>query len=205
MNESFTLEDLRAFSEIKGIVHVGGHNAEEREFYGPKLPVLWIEGHPDYAATMLENLTWEPFQVGYEALLSDVDDEEVDFWITKDEFASSMSMPKEHQNLFPNAPITDKIRLRTKRFDTLIRENGIDILKYNVLVLDVQGSELKVLQGLGEHARHFTMIVTEFSQVDLYEGGPRLGDLTDHLWLDYKLMSYDKHTAVGDALFVRRT
>jgi len=204
MNESFTLDDILNYVAIKGIVHIGGHNAEERDFYGMKLPVLWVEGHPDYATKMIENLKWEPWQVGYEALLSDVDDVEVDFWITKDEFASSMFKPKEHQDLFPHAPIVDKIRLRTKRFDTFIKENDIDINKYNVLVLDVQGAELQVLKGLGEYFQYFPVIISEFSRIDLYENGPRLSDLYEYLNIDYDMVMHDPNTAVGDAMFVRR-
>jgi FkbM family methyltransferase len=203
--ETFTFDDILTYVAIKGFVHIGGHNAEEHEKY-KNFPVLWVEGHPDYAAKLAENIAWEPYQISFEALLSDTDGEEVDFYITKDEFASSMLKPALHQELFPHAPVTDVIKLRTKRFDTLIEEQSLKRWMYNVLILDVQGAELKVLKGMGDLLQKFPVVICEYTVVELYEGSPRLDDLDEFLSSDYKRVHpTDTHELVGDAMYVRRT
>ncbi len=204
MFETFSFDDILMHVAIKGFVHIGGHNAEEHEKY-KNFPVLWVEAHPDYAAKLAKNITWEPYQVSYQALLSDTDDEEVDFYITKDEFASSMLKPALHQELFPHAPITGTIKLTTKRFDTLVKQEDIKPWLYNVLILDVQGAELKVLKGMGDLLANFPIVICEYTVVELYEGSPRLDDLDEFLGTDYKrVYPTDTHELVGDAMYVRK-
>ena len=204
MFETFTLDDILPYAEIKGFVHIGGHVAEEREQY-KQFPVIWFEAHPAYAARLAENIAWEPYQTSYQALLSDVDDVEVDFYITADEFASSMFKPAMHQDLFPHAGITEIIKLRTKRFDTLVKEEGLKPWLYNILVLDVQGAELQVLKGMGEYLTNFPVVICEYTVVELYEDNPRLDDLDEFLSSDYKRVHpTDTHLLVGDAMYVRR-
>lgn len=201
MFETFTLKQLSEFTEIKGIIHIGAHHGEEHGLYGD-LRVLWVEAHPDYAAKLEQNIAWEPYQVAYQALLSDVDDEEVDFYITADEFASSMLEPTLHQRLFAHAQLKDKIKLRTSRFDTFVAREKINVDLYNVLVLDVQGAEIKVLKGIGDLLLDkFPVIITEYAKDALYEGGATLADLD--AFLSGYTRKTETHEYIGDALYVR--
>ena len=53
-----------------------------------------------------------------------------------------------------------------RRFDSL----DIDLAPYNVLVVDVQGMELEVLEGFGTQLESFDFMNIECSRVPLYEG-----------------------------------
>lgn len=203
MFETYTLEDVSEFTEIKGFVHIGAHYGEEKERY-KNYPVLWVEGHPDYYAKLEENIAWDPYQTCYNAVLSNVDDEETFFYVTADEWASSILKPTRHEEFFPHAKTVSKFKVKTKRFDTLIAEEKLDMLKYNVLVLDIQGGEYKALEGFGDYLWNFPVIVTEFFLVDLYEDIPLLSDLCN-LLDDYDLKHPKEHfPLVGDAMFVRK-
>lgn len=194
---------------ITGIVHIGAHYAEEAaEYESCGIPALWVEAHPIYATKMLENLAQYDTQYGIEALLSDVDDEEVDFWITADEFASSMLKPAYHQIQNPHALISDKIRLKTQRFETMWWRNDLELkigdpTIYNLLVLDVQGAETKVWNGMGEFQNQFKAIISEYSTVEFYEGVPQLEDL-DRIYEGFTRVFPDESLIHGDALYIRR-
>lgn len=203
MNESFTLDYIESFTSVKGIVHIGAHEAEELLDY-EGLPTIWVEAHPVYAKRMLKRVSKYANQIGLQALLSCTDGSMVDFYITKDEVASSTFKPKIHQEIHAHAPLVDVIKLKTKRFDTLIDENSIQLDLYNLLVLDVQGGELNVLNGFGKYIHHFPVIVTEYSTDEFYENAPRLEDIESYL-SDYRRV-YPKHGKEllhGDALFLR--
>lgn len=207
MNEQFSIEDVQSYGrKITGIIHIGGHYAEEAFLYAAvDCPVVWVEGHPEYAEKMIQRLETFPGQVGYQALISDVE-EEVDFYITADEFASSMLKPKEHQIENPHAKTTGTIRLKTTTWSKFVEENAINLANYNTLVLDVQGAELKVLKSIGRDLDYFDMIATEYSTVEFYENVPRLEHLEKWLRQFNRVIPAPNSDLMkhADALFIRR-
>lgn len=195
---------------IKGIIHIGAHYAEEAQYYQNNygVPVLWFEAHPVYAQKMRANIARFNNQKGFEACLSNVDNSTVEFWITKDEYASSMLKPAFHQIQNPHALISDKIQLTTKRFDTFVKEQlkDVDMTQFNVLILDVQGSEKMVWEGIGDYQNQFDIIISEYSTVEFYENVPRLSEL-DVAYKNFKRIFPEPHAqniAIhGDALYLR--
>lgn len=212
MGEFFSLDYVQDVGgKIKGIMHIGAHHAEEADEYKNYAEkVVWFEAHPAYARQMQARLESFQNQIGFTALLSDVSGEKVDFWITADEFASSVLKPAYHQIQNPHAPITDKITLETEKFNLLwpLLEAAydVDIVDYNMLVLDTQGSELKVLKGMGDYVSAFSIIQAEYSTVEFYEDGPRLEDIDAYL-KEYgftRVFPRNGHELIhGDALYVK--
>jgi hypothetical protein len=93
---------------------------------------------------------------------------------------------------------------------TVLRKENIPLASYQALVIDTQGSELLVLQGLGELIRQFRYIRTEAADFDAYEGCCRLTDLTAYLakfGFVEKIRSNMTHRTSGgnyyDLLYVR--
>lgn len=203
MNESFDLTLVDHYTVPKGIVHIGAHHAEELSSYRG-LPTVWVEGHPEYAQVLAKKVARLPGQIAIEAVLSD-EEGEVDFFITRDEFASSLLQPQEHTSYFPHAGLKESIKVKTVRFDTMVEAHGLDMSQYNVLVLDVQGVEDKVIRGMGKYSTHFPIIITEFFLTnDMYRGNTTLGDLDLLLKDDYRRV-YPQvvNKLIGDALYVR--
>lgn len=214
MAEFFDWDYVQSFGvPVTGIIHIGAHYGEEAEEYSHVTPnVVWFEAHPEYAKKMFEHV--EKFgQHGIGAALSDVDNEMVEFYITADEVASSMLKPEVHQEMHPHAYLTgENIEVETWRFDTVwsgltvYDTNGIEVpisdQGYNALVLDTQGSEMKVLQGMGDYFQMFDIIVTEYSTVEFYSGGARLHEIEAFL-SDFTRVFPDEPSHHGDALFIR--
>jgi FkbM family methyltransferase len=203
VNEFFGLDYIETFGKITGAIHIGAHHAEERnEYKDHGIPVIWFEAHPEYAAIMQKHLRRHDNQIGIELLLSDTDGDVVDFYITNDEFASSMLKPAMHQDFHPQAQTVGVIQLETHRFDSIVDDIPADIGDYNFLVLDVQGAELKVLRGIGPHLGGFDIICSEYSTIEYYEGVPHLLDIDDYL-SDYTRVFPVDPGIHGDALYVR--
>ena len=211
--EFFDLNFVSQFGEVKSIIHIGAHHAQERieyaEFGVPS--VIWIEAHPDFAEVMKENLIPYQNQYGFDACLSSCDGEDVDFWITADEWASSLLVPYLHQTFHPEALVTGKIKLKTITFQTFWKEledenhPSLNSFEYNYLTIDTQGSELEIMRGMGDMLAYFDFVCTEYSTIEWYHNGPQLEDLTEILESFNFEMVYPKvPIAHGDALFVKK-
>jgi FkbM family methyltransferase len=209
MSEFFSYDFIKEQigKPITGIVHIGAHYAEERwEYHALEWKALWFEAHPIFAQQMKQNLTVFDDQHGYEAVLYDKDNETVDFWVTQNEVASSILKPAVIQEWFPDyAAVTAKLSLNTTRFDTFIESNKISLESYNLLSLDVQGSEDKVWKGIGKYQDQFDAIISEYSLIEYYENVPQLYDL-DKLFIGFERVFplEPPEFAHADALFIRR-
>lgn len=186
MNEFFGLELLVEHGVTpEGIIHIGAHYGQEaghyRQYVGER--VVWVEAHPDYYAKLASNQELGD-QLAIQACISNVSGEAVDFYITKDEYASSLLKPEYHQIQNPHAPITGKIQVKTTTYGDLLAglyaEQRSMFTTANVLVLDVQGAEMMVLEGMGP-LDQFDAVATEYSTVEFYEGGAQLHELDEFL------------------------
>lgn len=203
MAEFFDWKYVQSFGvPVKGIIHIGAHMGQEAEEYSTITSnVVWFEAHPEYAQKLFKAIG--PYgQAGYECAMSDVDDNEVEFFITADEVASSLLKPAYHQIEHPHAYLTGSIKILTHRFDTIWPTLGYDIKDFNALVLDTQGSEMKVMHGMGGYLNAFDIIATEYSTVEFYEGGARLEEIECFL-AEFTRVYPDEPVMHGDALFVR--
>lgn len=67
--------------------------------------------------------------------------------------------------------IVDKKTVRVARLDSLIDgNNGIDWSQFDTLVLDTQGNEMEILEGMGEYLKQFKFLCIELSITPAYEG-----------------------------------
>lgn len=209
MNEFFGLDAVVTHGVIPwGILHIGAHYGEEaghyNEYVGDR--VVWLEAHPDYMEPLRSHVEGLG-QVCDQVCLSN-EEGEAEFFVTKDEYASSLLKPAYHQVQNPHAPVVGTIKVKKttydKYFDSLSPEGKALHRACNVLVLDVQGAELQVLEGMSE--LWFDAIATEYSTVEFYEGGPRLGDLDAFLGSKYRrvIPEGDATQIHADALYVRK-
>lgn len=173
------LGDNRFLKKATGVVHVGGHLAQERiTYYVRGLPVLWFEADPGKAETIRDTLKTFAKQHVIQALLSDTDSVSVPFHISSNDGASSsMFELADHKKIWPTVDMVGAIALKSHRFDTLARDQKIDLSHYDTLVMDVQGAELKVLKGFGDALRPFKRLQLEAADFNAYEGGTTVDEL----------------------------
>jgi FkbM family methyltransferase len=68
------------------------------------------------------------------------------------------------------------IEIKTERLDQFIERSGTS-LAHSLLKLDVQGSELDVLEGAGDHLENIPLLLVEVSIVPIYDGDVPLGTM----------------------------
>ncbi len=186
-----------------GVLHIGGHLAEERFIYQElEVPVLWIEGIPQYANEIKKLISQIPSQQVECYLLSDISKTNVKFYLANNDRSSSSLYQLADNNGFKDLSMDQEIYLDTFRFDEVHSLN--EVSSFHHLVLDVQGAELKVLHGLGLRLDLIVSIKLEVSTFQVYEGAPLYEEvrnfLTDKGFFPLWEPGKNYH---GDLLFIR--
>ena len=114
---------------------MGAHRGEEApiyEWFGKK--VIWIEANPIIFQDLTDNLIKYKFQKAYQALISNSDNQKIDFYLSSNDYASSSifkfgNLSSGKNSLWPdkNLKHIDKKELLSITIDSLIKINSIDI------------------------------------------------------------------------------
>ncbi len=195
--------------EPAGIIHVGANIGQEAEIYDAVRPdiCVYVEPIPGIFDRLQAHVCNFPGHVAVQALCSDVDGDLVEFHVSNNEGASSSIFPLgEHARLYPDITYTNTERLLTTTLDLLISSRFPDA-RFDLLVLDTQGSELKVLKGATKVLQKVDAVFAEVCHYPLYDGGCTYREIEEFLrglgfvvnWLHFYAGEW------GDALFVRKT
>jgi FkbM family methyltransferase len=194
--------------EIKGIIHVGAHHLEEREIYNQcnVNNVIWIEGNDDlipYCREVLDNYNSSDMLLNY--LVSDMNDVEINFNITNNTQSSSILEFGKHKTYYPGVNFIKTVKKKTFTLKTIIDSNDIDMSKYNMINLDLQGIELRALKGLGEYIKHIDCIYTEINDDIIYKENDFVDDIDVYLGgVGFeRVETFVLDEKWGDALYIR--
>ncbi len=174
----------RFMRRISGLIHVGANSGQERDKYRQLgLDVLWIEADPDVFRRLSENVMEYPRQRAINALVSDVDGAELEFFVANNEGQSSSIFEfSGHTRAWPEVTYVGRRRLVARRLDRLLEECQVPLEKYQALVLDVQGAGLRVLEGTTAILpAAFSWIQMPVPDFDAYRGAPTLAEITSFL------------------------
>lgn len=152
---------------LKGIIHIGAHELEEKVVYN-KLGItniVWIEGNKN-----LVNKHNNSNNLVLHGIVSDKDDEEKSFIITNNYQSSSILELKTHKQAHPEIHEIDRYNIKTITLDTLLKNNNIDHREYNFMNIDIQGAELLALKGSSETLNSINYLYLEVNVNELYEG-----------------------------------
>ncbi|MGH8551045.1 MAG: FkbM family methyltransferase, partial [Methylococcales bacterium] len=168
---------------ISGVIHVGANSGQERELYGEyDLEVVWIEPDPDIYLQLQANLELFPRQRAYQYLVTDKDDATYTFHIANNDGASSSILELNlHKDVWPHVYYEKTISLEGITLTSLVKNERIEIDKYDALIIDTQGSELLVLKGAESLLSRFKYIKTEVADFESYRGCPRVEDVESFL------------------------
>jgi len=176
---------------LKGIIHVGAHHLEEKGLYEKlNLEVFWIEANPNIAK-LYPNVTC--------AAVSDKC-EDVEFTISNNTQSSSLLKLKHHSIVYPDVVEIEKIKVTTTTLNNLIKNPE----KYDALNLDIQGAELKALNGATDILSFIKAVYTEVNQEELYENCARIEEMDSFLKIHgftRVLTKWEYNTGWGDALY----
>jgi FkbM family methyltransferase len=166
--------------QIKGILHVGMHEAEEIDMYEKCVgrdKILWVEAMLDkvqFCRTKFPGILAE------NAVVSDSDGEDVRFNVSNNGQSSSILQFGTHKINHPEVHYVYSFQSKTKRLENVISKYK-DSVNFNFLNLDIQGVELKALKGLGDYLKNIDYIYTEVNCDYVYEKCDLVTDIDDYL------------------------
>lgn len=190
----------------KGVLHIGAHECEELGLYysiGLRDDrILWIEALPEIVDKMkASNSAVNIIQ----AVISDVDNSQVNFMVTNNVQSSSIFNLKTHLQEHPHVFEKERRKMTTVTLNTLFDRFGLPYDTYDFMNLDIQGAELKALQGATKILPHVRAIYCEVNEKELYEGCALLPELDAFLGThNFKRVatSLTPH-GWGDALYIK--
>lgn len=202
-------EKLYLKSQIKGVIHVGAHECEEREMYLSQMHltdanIVWVDAIPEKVQAIREKL---PNVIVFNECVSNVDNQPVSFMVTNNYQSSSMLNFKTHAVEHPHVVEERRIQLFTKTLNTMFAENNLNPADYNFMNLDIQGAELMALQGASHILPHIDYIYAEVNEKELYENCALIPQMDAFLHMQgfVRIQTAMTPHGWGDALYIRKT
>lgn len=165
--------------EPRGVIQLGCHYFQEKEIFtslGIKDFVLVEPQH--HAFSIMLDKTTDINAVIFKCAVSDYCGEANMFCECSNHGqSSSLLKPKEHKAKYPN--------IIFEHFETVpvyrIEDLEFDRKRYNILVMDLQGGELRALYGCGMLLKYIDCIHTEVNFIEMYEGCCLINELDEFL------------------------
>ena len=191
-----------------GIIHIGAHLMEERGRYlANKLDnTIWIEANPKVFSQIDFINKEENKEQAFNFAISDIDNSIYKFYITNNGESSSILELDKHKIHHPHIHVTEVIEVESKRMDTLINENNINIKNYDFINLDIQGAELLAMKGFGNYLNNIKFIYTEVNIESLYKDCALLHNIDEFL-KEFKFERVETFITQfnwGDALYIKK-
>ena len=184
------------------ILHIGGHFAEEANLYNQRgiERAVFIEGDPSIFPHLQVALQGYPSFSCFLAMLSNGTGDS-EFYVASNEGASSSLLkPKRHVVERPDITFDEKKIVQTVTLDSM------ELGRFDLVVLDVQGAELLVLEGGAVTIGQAKAIWIEVNAGSMYEGAADSSEIVKALSSSfvpiYMNMNENKW---GDALFIHRS
>ena len=167
----------RSKKDITGIIHLGSDELQEKADYNKHGVdnIIWIDAIKEKVDKYSET------DKVYNIVVSDKDNEEVEFKITNNSQSSSILELGTHKNHHPHVIVVDTIKLKTTRMDTFIEKENIDIKQFNFVNLDLQGVELRALKSFGNLLNNIDYIYTEVNDEEVYVNCDLISDIDKYL------------------------
>jgi len=187
---------------MKGVVHVGAHKGEEIDDYlrDGRSPIVCFEPLPfEHPYTVNVALGDQSGRMTLRVPRHLHDSDQLDT-----QSASGLRLIPERARAIGWTPTVDPVEheVRVVRFDSWAENHGFTRGSCDLLVIDVQGMELQVLRGFGDHLKDFQEIIVECSEPALYEGGASASEVVRFL-REQGFTQMSPVVAHGDIRFTR--
>jgi FkbM family methyltransferase len=191
--------------DCTGVLHVGAHECEELPFYSllgvSAKDVTWIDAIPqkvhEAKARGIPNV--------YHAVVTDTNDDEVDFNISNNGQSSSVLKFGTHASEYPGVVYIDTIRQKTVTLDTFFERHALDASRYTFWNFDIQGAELMALRGATKSLPYAKALYLEVNEKELYKGCGLMSDIDEFLarYGFARVLTHMTQHGWGDALYIR--
>jgi FkbM family methyltransferase len=197
-----------------GVMQVGASYGQEMSDFinkGIKYGVF-VEPLPEPFAHLSSMCKQIPNFVSVQTLCTDKSGKEYEFHVASNGgMSSSILKPARHLQEFDYVNFPTSVKVVSSTVDSVIAfldENGHAGVTQHIdlLYMDTQGAELKVLLGAHHTLGRIKYIFTEVMRAELYEGQPSLQTMCSYLdAIGFTLNNVYFNTGhTGDALFIRK-
>lgn len=192
--------------DVRGVIHVGAHDGEERGWYTKYPGVIYFEPDPKVFSRLRENIKYIKNHVAYNVGIHDTLKEAILHVASNEGLSSSILPLGTHKTHHPKVKYVGTREVKLVRLDEFLQSKNISIDDYNFLNIDVQGVELNVIKSLGELISKIDYIYTEVNWEELYEGCCLINQIDDYLSLyDFERVQTHKTKHMwGDAFYIKR-
>lgn len=195
-----------------GVLHVGANIGEEAPVYhqlGVK-HAIFVEANPDIFLRLKSNISQYPHYTAMCYAVTDVNNQEVVLHISNNGSQSSSILELgTHKQQHPDVYYTHDIIVRTRRIDDLLHSLYIEDVgapHYDFLNIDIQGAELKALQGAGTTLEQFKWMYLEVNREPLYLGCALIDEIDDYVSkFGFRRVETFWVGGWGDALYVKQS
>jgi len=172
---------------VRKIFHVGAHTGEEAVTYSENgvERVVWFEANETLVPQLSRFIAQFPMEqivIPY-ALWNQ--NEILTFKVTNNFQSSSFFDLQAHSVYYPGIVVTEEKQVQALRLDSLIelQPPGLPFSDFDFINIDTQGSELAVLQGLGQYILQPSIkgIYLEVNRESLYKDIPMIGKIDAYL------------------------
>jgi FkbM family methyltransferase len=186
-----------------GVLHVGAHDAEELEDYEEFHwgDVIWVEAEPKKAAALAERLQNSSHSVLNGAAWN-TSGEILILNIASNSQANSLLDLGTASESYPDLSYVEKTEIRTIRLDQELTNSAADFGNF-----DIQGAELRAMQGLGTQINNFKWIYTEVNKEYVYKGCALVSEIDEFLAsasFTRVATRWVKGKGWGDALYIHQ-
>lgn len=152
--------------DIREILHVGAHEAEELDVYRG-VETWWVEADRDKWRGLVKRFAKDARNHAVLAVVGEHTGDHVTFNIANNGQSSSILPFGTHSKEHPEVKFVTNETRTTQSLSDVCTELGIQA---NFLNLDIQGAELLALKGLGDYLDYVDYIYTEVNRKELYKG-----------------------------------
>lgn len=189
---SFKFDYLKN-KDIKNVLHVGAHKGEEISIYSQigVSKVVWIEANPELYTDLVENIEKNSYGIDnivLNQLISDIDDQDVDFHLYYHQDNTGMSSILKMQSGMAGKLTPDQVHewfyqktltLKSITLNTLLERNNLGY-NFDLLNMDTQGAELLISKGASKVLENVKYINSEITlHAHDYEDGVYFDELYD--------------------------
>ena len=206
MQKEHIIKILKSFNiDITGVLHIGAHECEEMPFYSQlgldDKDVIWI----DAISEKVEQAKNKGVPNIYNAVVTDKDDEDINFNISNNNESSSVLEFGTHSAEHPHVFFTDKVTMKSITVDTFFKRNNIDGSKCNFWNFDIQGAELMALKGAINNIKHAKVLYLEINEKELYKGCALVDELDTFLegYNFTRILTVMTPHGWGDGLYIK--
>lgn len=206
------LKEHKICCDIRTLFVVGAHRFQEKNLFFEMFPnltkVYLFEPLPDFYNYLVEITKNDPKIEVFPYAISDQSGQ-TDFYVTDNDAASSSLLHLgKHKEVFPHVNESACITVECRTIDHVISENSLN--PPDMLFIDVQGAEFKVLSSLSPFLRSTVkLIYTEASTDELYVNAHVLAEIQTLLKPEFIFLGfaplYNETPMHGNALFINRS